>query len=36
MASVGVHTMASPRRLKEVFMITGTPVRLPNSLISRQ
>ena len=29
--------MASPRRLKEVFIsITGTPVRLPNSSISLQ
>src|SRR5208337_4738901 len=34
-ASVGVCTMASPRRLKEVFIITGTPVRFPNSSISR-
>src|SRR5262249_26514623 len=34
--SVGVGTMASPRTLKEVFMTTGTPVRLPNSSISRQ
>jgi Domain of unknown function (DUF4338) len=34
-ASVGVWTIASPRRLKEVFMITGTPVRSPNSSISR-
>ena len=30
-ASVGVQTMASPRRLNEVFMMTGTPVRWPNS-----
>ena len=35
-ASVGVQTMGSPRRLNEVFMTTGTPVRLPNSSISRQ
>ena len=34
-ASVGVWTMASPRRLKEVFMMTGTPVRLPNSSMRR-
>ena len=34
-ASVGVCTMASPRRLKEVFIITGTPVRLPNSSMRR-
>jgi hypothetical protein len=27
--------MASPRRLKEVFMITGTLVRLPNSSMRR-
>ena len=27
MAPVGVWTMASPRRLNEVFMTTGTPVR---------
>lgn len=35
-ASVGVFTMASPLRLNEVFMTTGTPVRLPNSLIRFQ
>src|SRR5580704_19572769 len=35
-ASVGVFTIASPRRLNEVFMRTGTPVRLPNSLIRLQ
>jgi len=35
-ASVGVCTMASPRRLNDVFMITGTPVRFPNSSINRQ
>src|SRR6204780_2121321 len=35
-ASVGVFTIASPRRLNEVFMMTGTPVRLPNSLIRFQ
>jgi hypothetical protein len=29
MASVGILTMASPRRLKEAFITTGTPVRLP-------
>src|SRR5690349_21871431 len=34
-ASVGVCTMASPRRLKDVFMTTGTPVILPNSSIRR-
>jgi hypothetical protein len=28
--------MASPRRLKDVFMITRTPVRLPNSSINLQ
>ena len=36
MASVGELTMGSPRRLKDVFMTTGTPVRRPNSLMSRQ
>jgi hypothetical protein len=36
MASVGVHTIASPRKLKDVFITTGTPVRFPNSSISRQ
>jgi hypothetical protein len=36
MASVGVQTIASPRRLNDVFMTTGTPVRLPNSSIRRQ
>ena len=36
MASVGVCTIASPRRLNEVFMITGTPVRFSNSSMSRQ
>ena len=36
MASVGVFTIASPRRLNDVFMRTGTPVRLPNSLIRFQ
>jgi hypothetical protein len=36
MASVGVHTIASPRRLNDVFNMTSTPVRLPNSSISRQ
>ena len=36
MASVGVFTIASPRRLNEVFMRTGTPVRLPNSLMRFQ
>src|SRR5260370_745850 len=35
-ASVGVCTMASPRKLNDVFMMTGTPVRFPNSSISRQ
>ena len=35
-ASVGVFTIASPRRLNDVFMITGTPVRFPNSSINRQ
>src|SRR5271154_3003752 len=35
-ASVGVCTIASPRRLNDVFIITGTPVRFPNSSISRQ
>src|SRR2546430_17505100 len=35
-ASVGVWTMASPRRLKDVFMMTGTLVRFSNSSISRQ
>ena len=35
-ASVGVCTMASPRKLKEVFITTGTPMRFPNSSISRQ
>lgn len=35
-ASVGVHTIGSPRKLNEVFMMTGTPVRLPNSEINRQ
>jgi len=30
-ASVGVQTIGSPRRLKEVFITTGTPVRRPNS-----
>src|SRR5882757_1904197 len=35
-ASVGVCTMASPRRLNDVFIMTGTPVRFPNSSISRQ
>ena len=35
-ASVGVFTIASPRRLNDVFMMTGTPVRLPNSLIRFQ
>jgi len=35
MASVGVWTMASPRKLKDVFITTGTPVRLPNSSIRR-
>ncbi len=34
-ASVGVWTMASPRRLKLVFMMTGTPVIFPNSSMSR-
>src|SRR5262245_54335464 len=34
-ASVGVCTIASPRRLKDVFMITGTPVVFPNSSIRR-
>src|SRR6266853_247399 len=34
-ASVGVCTMASPRRLKEVFMMTGTPVTASNSSIKR-
>ena len=33
MASVGVQTIGSPRRLNEVFITTGTPVRLPNSWI---
>ena len=36
MASVGVWTIASPRKLKEVFITTGTPVRLPNSSIKCQ
>ena len=36
MASVGVHTIASPRRLNDVFITTGTPVRFPNSSITRQ
>ena len=35
MASVGVCTIASPRRLKLVFMMTGTPVIFPNSSMSR-
>src|SRR5258708_6179599 len=35
-ASVGVCTIASPRRLNEVFMITGTPVRFSNPSIRRQ
>jgi hypothetical protein len=35
-ASVGVHTIASPRKLNEVFSSTGTPVRLPNSSIRCQ
>src|SRR6266851_1206300 len=35
-ASVGVCTIASPRRLNEVFMITGTPVRFSNSSSKRQ
>ena len=30
-ASAGVVTMGSPRRLCDVFMTTGTPVRSPNS-----
>jgi len=34
-ASVGVCTIASPRRLNDVFMMTGTRVRFPNSSISR-
>ena len=34
-ASVGVWTMASPRRLKDVFMSTGTPVIFANSSIKR-
>ena len=34
-ASVGVFTMASPRKLKEVFMMTGTPLTAPNSSIKR-
>ena len=34
-ASVGVWTMASPRRLKLVFMMTGTPVIFPNSSMRR-
>ncbi len=33
-ASVGVWTIASPRRLNEVFMTTGTPDILPNSSIN--
>jgi hypothetical protein len=36
MASVGVQTMGSPRKLNEVFITTGTPVRLANSRIKRQ
>jgi hypothetical protein len=36
MASVGVHTIASPRKLNDVFNSTGTPVRLPNSSIRCQ
>src|ERR1700746_3147193 len=35
-ASVGVETIGSPRRLNDVFITTGTPVRLPNSRIKRQ
>src|SRR5467141_1861075 len=35
-ASVGVFTIASPRKLNDVFMTTGTPVRFPNSLIKFQ
>src|SRR5579859_7806377 len=35
MASVGVCTIASPRKLKLVFMMTGTPVIFPNSSMSR-
>src|SRR5579872_6787594 len=30
-ASVGVQTIGSPRRLNDVFITTGTPVRWPNS-----
>ena len=35
-ASAGELTIASPRRLNDVFITTGTPVRLPNSEIKRQ
>src|SRR6266568_8409115 len=35
-ASVGVFTIASPRKLNDVFITTGTPVRFPNSLIRFQ
>jgi hypothetical protein len=35
MASVGVWTMASPRRLNEVFMTTGTPVRHSDAICWR-
>jgi hypothetical protein len=36
MASVGVYTIASPRRLNDVFMMTGTPVRFPNLSMRRR
>jgi len=35
-ASAGEPTIGSPRRLKEVFITTGTPVRWRNSSIRRQ
>src|SRR5438132_7696016 len=34
-ASSGVHTMGSPRTLKDVFTITGVPVMSPYRSISR-
>ena len=34
MASLGLHTIGSPRRLNEVFITTATPVIFSNSLIS--